>query len=298
MTRRVLFVAVLALALAPLRGLAQETYSLKHKEAGQDDSYLLKHTENMKWFSRVIDNQGNSKREQIDTKGKTIIFVETVLQKAPGQGHATSLRRVYQKAELIGNDQTRTLPLEGKTVLIHKKDNAYQYRQEDGAALPAEQAGELDYDFNRRIFNFLDQDIMPSRAVQLNESWMLDPAVVLQGMGKDELKKYDLANVKLAAKLVRVYSQNKSQFGVVEFHFELPLTAGLEAAKGFKVVGGKLVIQGTFDGCIDGSTFNRTTKANVTSVIRGYQKDNLTPLLVVLEGSGTLEEVREDISKK
>ena len=123
-------------------------------------------------------------------------------------------------------------------------------------------------------------------------------ATVLKSMGKDELKRFDLTKAKLNATLVKVYDRDKSQFGVVEFQFDLPLAVGAEAGKGFKILGGKLVIQGTFDGSIDGSVFARNTRATMMYDIRGWQEENLMPVLMTLMASGTLEQSWEDTTKK
>jgi hypothetical protein len=84
----------------------------------------------------------------------------------------------------------------------------------------------------------------------------------------------------------------------VDFQFELPMAVGAVMGKGFKILGGKLVIQGTFDGCVDGSLFARSTKATMTYDIRGSQEDNLMPVLMVLSASGTLEQSWEDMAGK
>jgi hypothetical protein len=290
------FIVLLLLSTAG-RGQAQESYTLKLKETAQGDSYLFRHTDNIKTTTKIVDDQGNSQKALTDTRGKAFAYVESILQKPAGQAVPTALRRGYRKAVISWNDRTQTLPMDGLAVLIDKKDDKYEYRLENGAKLTAEDIAELDLDFNKRTFNFLDQDVLPAKAVKLKDTWSLDGAVLLQGMSKDELQKFDRDKAKLNATLVKVYDKNKSQFGVVEFQFELPLAAGAMVGKGFKVLGGKLVIQGTFDGCVDGSLFARNTKAIMTYDLRGSQEDNVMPVLVVMTASGTLEQSWEDMKK-
>jgi hypothetical protein len=297
MTSRTSAFIVLLLLSTAGRGQAQESYTLKLKETAQGDSYLFRHTDNIKTTTKVVDDQGNSQKALTDTRGKAFAYVESILQKPAGQAVPTALRRGYRKAVISWNDRTQTLAMDGLAVLIDKKDDKYEYRLEGGGKLTAEDIAELDLDFNKRAFNFLDQDILPAKAVKLKDTWSLDGAVLLQGMSKDELQKFDRDKAKLNATLVKVYDKNKSQFGVVEFQFELPLAAGAMVGKGFKVLGGKLVIQGTFDGCVDGSLFARNTKAIMTYDLRGSQEDNVMPVLVVMTASGTLEQSWEDMKK-
>jgi hypothetical protein len=297
MTSRTSAFIVLLLLSTAGRGQAQESYTLKLKETAQGDSYLFRHTDNIKTTTKIVDDQGNSQKALTDTRGKAFAYVESILQKPAGQAVPTALRRGYRKAVISWNDRTQTLAMDGLAVLIDKKDDKYEYRLEGGGKLTAEDIAELDLDFNKRAFNFLDQDILPAKAVKLKDTWSLDGAVLLQGMSKDELQKFDRDKAKLNATLVKVYDKNKSQFGVVEFQFELPLAAGAMVGKGFKVLGGKLVIQGTFDGCVDGSLFARNTKAIMTYDLRGSQEDNVMPVLVVMTASGTLEQSWEDMKK-
>jgi hypothetical protein len=298
MTRSTIVLAAISLVLTAVRGQAQEPYTLKLKEAAPGDSYLFKHTDNIKTTSKVVDDQGNSQKPVTDTRSKAFTFVESILQKPASQALPTALRRGYLKAAVSWNDKTQTLPMEGKVVLIDKKDDKYVYRLDGGGELTAEDTTELDLDFNKRTFNFLDQDLLPKQAVKLQDSWSLDPAVVLKSMGKDERQHFDLDKAKLSARLVKVYDRDKSQFAVVEFQFDLPLAVGALAGKGLKILGGKLVLKGTFDGCVDGSVFARSTKATMTYDIRGSQEDNLKQVLVVLAASGTLEQSWEDTAKK
>jgi hypothetical protein len=298
MIRRTIIFATISLLFTAAHCQAQDKYTLKLKEPAQGDSYLFKHVDSIKTTSKTVDDKGNSRNPMTDTRGKSFTYEETVLEKPAGQATPVALRRAYQKAVVIWNDKSQTLPVEGKTVRITRKDDKYEYRLEGPGDLTPEDKAELNFDFNKRTFNFLDQDILPKEPVKVNESWSVDPKAILEGVSKDERKLFDLDNAKLTAKLVRVYENNKSQFGVVEFQFDLPLAVGVETGKGFKILGGRLIMQGTFDGCIDGSLFARTTKATMTYDVRGSQEDNLKQVLVVLSSTGTLEQSREDVAKK
>jgi hypothetical protein len=305
MTRRTIALVVLLLLATAGGGQAQDSYTLKLKDTAQGDSYLFRHNDNIKTTSKVVDDQGNSQKTVNDTRSKAFAFVESIVQKPAGEALPTALRRGYRKAVVTWNDRTQTLPLDGLAVLIDRKDDKYEYRLEGGGKLTPEDIAELDLDFNKRSFNFLAQDILPDKAVKLKESWSLDPAVVFKAMTKDELQKIDLDKAKISARLVKVYDNNKSQFGVVEFQFELPLAVGAvvkssgaaPSSKGFKILGGKLIIQGTFDGCIDGSLFARSTKATMNYELRGSNEDNLMTVLMALTASGTLEQSWEDMKK-
>jgi hypothetical protein len=292
---RLTAVGALIVILAPA-ARAQDSYTLKLKEPAQGDSYLFKINDSIQFSRKIIDNQGNSQKATTDTRSKSFVYVETIVEKLAGKT-PTSLRREFQKAQVTWNDKAQTLPMEGKAVLIEKKDDSYKYRLETGVDLSQEEIAELDLDFNKRVFNFLGQDVLPAKPVKVKESWTLDPASVLKAMNKEESRQYDLKAAKMTATLERVYDKEKTHFGVVNFRFELPLAAGVEPARGFKIVGGKMVIEGTFDGCIDGTSFARTVKATMSVDLRGYQEDNLQSALVALSVSGTLEQSWEDAPK-
>jgi hypothetical protein len=298
MASRLFVIALMALALTTTRGRAQDTYTLKLKVAVQGDTYLFRHIDKIKTTSKVVDDNGNSTKGVNDTRSKSFAYVESILQKPADQALPTALRRGYKTAVVNWNDRQQTLPMEGKAILIDRKDDKYSYKLDGGGDLSAEDTAELDLDFTKRTFNFPDRDIMPKKAVKLNDSWTVDPAAVLKGMAKEEQEKFELDKAKLTAKLVKVYDKNNSRFGTIEFQFDLPLAVGVEVGRGFKILGGKLVLQGTFDGCIDGSVFSRQTKVTMTYDIRGSQEDNLMQVLVVMSASGTLEQALEDVGKK
>jgi hypothetical protein len=266
--RLVVLTAVAGLFAAAPAG-AQEKYAIKIKESGQGDSFVYSIAESGKSTTKAVDANGGVLKDSAESKGKTYVYAVTILEQKAGDKRATALRRSYEKASTTRDDQPKVSDLEGKTVLIEKKGDKYTFRFEGGAELTAAQAAELDQDFNKRKSTVSDEDMMAKNPVAVGESWNIDPAVFLKGIGSEEdTKVYDPTKAKLTGKLVRVYEKDKRRFGVVEFDIEIPFKANLEVEKGNKIVGGNVVMKATFDGCIDGSVFARTLKGNWTVDLR------------------------------
>src|SRR5262249_15115622 len=129
---------------------------------------------------KVIDAEGGAKEEKKD-KVTVRAYRETVLEKAEGK-KATKLRREYEKARVKEKGKERTLPYEGKTVLIEKKGDKYEFEIEGGKPLTGKDAEELEKEFNEHTIDAakLDKLMLPPKPVAVGESWKIDAAAVVK----------------------------------------------------------------------------------------------------------------------
>jgi len=84
---------------------------------------------------KLEDNQGNALQEKNETITEKYIYQETLLEKSLEKNKATRLRRAYDQAEIARGDDKETLPYQGKTVLIEKKGDRYEFQIEGGEVL-------------------------------------------------------------------------------------------------------------------------------------------------------------------
>jgi hypothetical protein len=184
------------------------------------------------------------------------------LEQKAGQ-RATRLKRKYEKATVTADGETKTLPYEGKTVLIEKKGEKYTFRIEGGDELSGADARELDSQFNQWgtvSDEQMEKAILPNKAVKVNEEWQLDPAALAQAF-KDAVE-LDPAKTSGMGRLERAYKKGGRQFGVLVFRLKIAPRALLEKGKRVPLEpGAAWTTNVRWDVCIDGST--TTTNSRV-----------------------------------
>src|SRR5579885_3110599 len=267
-----LFVA-LGLFAAP--AAPQEKYAIRSYEPKKGDRARETDEETEVFRLKVIDDQGDTKEEKQEKTVKSHAFKETILEKPDGK-RATRLRREYEKARVAKDGKERTLPYEGKTVLIEKKGDRYRFQIEGGKPLAGKDAEELNKEFNE--FNIdtskLDKLMVPEKPVAVGEGWEIDAAAVVKELlsGNEDIA-VDVPRAKVTGKLVRAYRKDGKQFGVLEYMLDLPLKAfKVEDEKIPLLAGSKMFLKVEMDGCIDGSDVTADVKVtggmSVSAVIK------------------------------
>jgi len=288
--------AVVALFFAGGISQAQDTYTIKLKQAAKGDNFNVKASESNKQVTDVMDGKGQSLKESTESETKKYVYTALITEKAPGQAKADAFRRTYDKAVITKDGQTRTSSLEGKTVVFTKKGDKFEYRFEDGKELTPEQIADLDDDPGKGGSEVSDTDFMPKKAVKLNETWSVDPKVIAQKDPETSMI-FDMDKAKITGKLVRVHKKGDTQFGVIELEVNLPVKTGFEK-DGFKVQSGKMLMNVTFDVCIDGTSLAGTRKGTIAMDIRSAGQVNGMNYTVNVIRSGTMDEDREKPKKK
>jgi hypothetical protein len=200
-------------------------------------------------------------------------YRETILEKPKGQNHPTRLRRQYEKAQLEVAGKKSAPSWEGKTILIEKKKDRYQFSVEGGPELTGKDAEPLADEFQaaRGPSGDFSDLLPPDKALRVNETHDLDAKALLKHFENGAGIKFDVSKAKGTLKLLRVYKKQGRQFGVVDVHIELPLqelasTPKADPKAAEKLVmrpGAKMTLHAVIDGCIDGSAAIATSKIDM-----------------------------------
>ncbi len=111
-------VAGLLAGAAPVR--VEDAYTIKVKKNGKGTVTTEDKQEIDNSTLKIVDPNGKVLENKKEQKTVTQAYKETILEKEKGK-KATRLRREYTKALVKIGDDDKTLPYEGKTVLIEKK---------------------------------------------------------------------------------------------------------------------------------------------------------------------------------
>src|SRR5262249_53264160 len=128
--------------------------------------------------------QGQAK-EETKKVSETTAFKETVV-KLDDKKHATKLEREYAKAEKTEGGRTEKTALDGKTVLIEKKDDKYVFTYKGGGEVEGEAAEGLNKEFNKSPAEDLDKLLMPKDSVKPGGEWKIDMKAVATFFGASD----------------------------------------------------------------------------------------------------------------
>jgi hypothetical protein len=301
MVRQAVLTGIIVLALQGLAN-AEDVYSIKVKTPGEGEAVTINHTQ--KLASRTLGTDANGKTLVDVTKKLTEMFVytETILAKDSDK-RPTRLRRRYEKAEIVEDDKTTSLPYQGKTVLIEKKDGKYSFTFDGGKDLTAEEAARLDQEFNQKSgfeTDELEALVLPGKPVAVGSPWKIDLEPLAKEITKNGNAEIDGAKGIGTGVLQKVYSKNESQFGALHIKAELPMkTMGKGEKKLILDDGSKFVMGLDFDCCIDGKSFDEIfkfgMKMDVTSVI-ALPDGSKGKLAITVQTDG--DETRRGVPKK
>ncbi len=291
MVRTLGLVAVVLLTGAT-RSQGQEAHTLKIRKPAVGETYLVEKRDEDQQDQKLTDAKGKVLKQASSARKDHFIYRESVLEHPPGQPRPTQLRRQYEKAVSTLGERTTTLPYEGKSLLIEKKDGRYRFRIEGGEELTGAAAQRLDEEFNRPKPDFL-AILLPKKAVQVNEKWDLDLKALAAMVQKDDKEPplgLDVARGTGAAKLLRVYQKDGRLFGVIELTIELPITS-LPVGPGKRLpveAGSKMTLRATMDGCIDGGTADGAIdgRAEVVVTFPDRLEDGSPARAIIVQRSG------------
>jgi len=250
----------LALGLAP----ADETHTIKVKKPAKGDVFKVEEQEESE-NKTVVTIAGKEVPNQpgMGKEGKSEIYVETILEKPEKAARPTSLKRKYEKARFTKDGKEGTRGYEGKTVLVEKKGDKFQFHFEDGKELSGADAEVLDKEFNKKdgpSNEELENLMLPDKPVKVGETWKIDAAKFF----KDFPKESGLGGKgsKASGKLLEVYEKGGRKFGKMDIEFESPITKlGDDPKVKFNIAeGAKLKMIFHVDACIDGASSDATMK--------------------------------------
>ena len=254
----------LGLVLASAGARADETYTIKIKEAAKGETVQVNASDTTDSRSKLVDPEGKALFDKDEKAVKESVYTETILDREPGKHRPSKLERHYDKAQVTTGGKTRELPYQGKTVIIEKKDGTYHFRIEGGEELQGDDAKPLTEEFNRGGDEDFDMQkaVLPGKAVAVNDTWKLDMAPLVATFTKATKMQLDADKATGTGKLVKVYQKDGSRFGVMELHLDMPIKEiGEGKSKVALQAGSKWTMDITSDGCIDGSRLDGTRKS-------------------------------------
>jgi hypothetical protein len=298
MTRATL--AIIAALSFVAAGQAQPV-TIKLKERGEGETVLIKKNANTTSIVSVADGQGNKLLDKKEVMADLAEYKETVFKRQPGKP-ATKLQREYTK--VLNSKDGRLLDdsLQGKTVVIEKKDGKYVFTYKDGEAVEGAAATALNKDFGKKseTNSEIEKLVLPGKAVKAGDSWKIEmPKIVteLSKFGEGEME-LNSAKSKGEGKLLKVYQKKGMQFGEMQFKMEIPIVTIGKGQQQLKFNdGAKLTIDLTLDACIDGASEAGTMKMKM--VMAGDATNAGAPgatitMNVTVEGT----QVQADVPKK
>jgi hypothetical protein len=300
MLRGICLTVGLGAFLIPAGLRAEDTYTIKLRDPAKGDTLQVNRTEETQSQSKIVDAAGKTLVENEDKGGKVSVYRETVLEKPEGRAKPTRLKREYEKARVETKAKAEPLPYEGKTVLIEKKDAKFQFRVEGGEEIKGADARVLDEEFNKPDSDFdLQKAILPRAAVGTGESWKIDMEPITTSFAKSAKMQIDAAKAEGTGKLIKVYKKGDVEFGVLEFHLELPVKEIGEGKEKIALdAGAKWTMDITVDGCIDGSHTDGKMRATFKISAGGaVPLPDGTSAKLTTTGQGKFEGTAQEVKK-
>jgi hypothetical protein len=289
------FYVILVLALSPLTAAAQE-FAIKIGSPGLGDKSQVTSSGNFDIEFKLLDNTGNAVFEKKEAKALRFVFRETGLERAAAGEELVRLKRQYDTGERRVNGVRETLPYQGKTLLIEKKDGRFQFLIETdrgGESLEGKEDDELHEEFNKGDFRkLLNATMLPRKSVKLNETWKLDAAPMARDLMKDGKIEVDEGKSKGSGKLVKTYQKNGKQFGVIELVLEFPVSHVINDGNKSPTKEGKITIKLQRDGCIDGGLDESHLKVTFHADVRADIRANCMDLTFMATIRAHAEEQR------
>ena len=220
-----LVLIALVAAAAPLR---DDGYTIKIKKSGQGNVTKQDKEETDNSSFKLEGPDGKALKENKEERAVTQAYKETVLEKKEGK-KATKLRRAYTKAVVKVGDKETTLPYQGKTVVIEKKDGKYHFTIEGGAELTGKDAELLNRAFNKggddSDSDDLEKAFLPKKPVKEGDTWTIDGPAIVKAFEKGAAQPIPVDKDKASGKgkLLRAYKEGGRQYGDFVIDLDVPL---------------------------------------------------------------------------
>ncbi|HYT92017.1 MAG TPA: hypothetical protein VEL76_25100 [Gemmataceae bacterium] len=300
MIRSLRLIAVVGLLAGPVAVQAQEAFTIKIKKAAEGETTRAEKKEQGTEQTKIADNNGNLLKEEAKKHSKHAVYKETVLEKKASQPRPVRLKRQYETATVTENGEKKTLPYQGKTVLIEKKGERYTFKIEGGEELTGEDAKLLNEEFNKK--GKFDEDtfeklFLPGKAVKVGETWKLDTQVIVKALREEGKMELDADKLKATGSLTKAYKKDGKQFGVIVLRIEVAPKAFGDGGMIIPLQpGAKLSIEATVDTCIDGTSSTGTGTFNLAIAAEALLPDANNPMFrlnVNVKAGGTYQNTEQ-----
>ncbi len=251
-----LFTSVVLAAMLAMPAVAQEKFEIKTRKDVKGD--VTKVTESIVDKGAMkISVMGQTMPKDEDTT-LTSTYTEKLVEKVAGK-KASTMERVYSKAEMTKDGNKITPSFVGKTVVIERNGKEFKFSV-GGNELAGDEAAFLKEQFKNDKNDSEDkfEEIMfPKKALGVKETWKPDVATLVKELTRDSDSSLDIDAAKATAEgtFLKAYKKDGKQFGELEIVMTLPLKALGDKEQKVTLEDGSIIkLVFKFDGCIDGST--------------------------------------------
>jgi hypothetical protein len=299
MKRTLNFAAAAALLVAAGLAHGQDAINIKVKIPAEGEVGQVEKTETVDAATKVVDATGKA---VVDEKHKTVstsVYKETILKCEPKK-NPTKMERVYEKATETTDGKTVTLPYQGKTVVIEKKDGTFHFTV-DGKEMSADDAKPLAKEFAKEgeSAEVLMKALLPKNPVKPGDSWNIDMGPIVKDIAKSGEIEIDADKSKGTATLLKAYKKDDKQFGEIKVTMALPIKALSAANTKLPADAGSAAnADMKMDVCIDGTSTAGTVKGGMKLDLKSAVPDGkggTLPLTVSVQVSS--EETRSEPKK-
>ncbi len=173
------------------------------------------------------------------------------------QGRPIKLKRYFDKAEETTFGATKKLPMDGKTVLIEREKDKFTFTIVGEGPVKGTQQSYFLGEFNRNP-SINDFDLyFPEQPAKVGAAWDIKSAF----LRSNEPFQFDEKKATGTAKLVKAFAKNGRKFGSIELRARAPISGVTGYPAGTLKAGCTMDLELKADGCIDGSSPERTTQS-------------------------------------
>jgi hypothetical protein len=235
------------------------TLTLRHERQGDKTFVTQESNEHDSMWVRDVRGKSNNGRQEY----KRFEFTEHVVAMPEGADMPTEYTRAYSTAVYgQSKEYNQKYNISGKTVTAKKTPTGLSITV-DGQPLTPMEDGAYRPMFERKKERIRDEDILPKKAVKVNETWELDADTV--AAVSDALKlpiRKDQSRG--TCKLVSVTEKGGKQWSVIEATIELAVKRKFYDAS----MVGTVTVAITLDAVTDGSTNEGTMKTSITGQLK------------------------------
>lgn len=274
---------LLAAALTSAAG-AQDRHAIKIKvDVDRGRSVTHQATASGSVSMKAFDAEGKQLFEK-SMEGSETVYRLTVLE-ADKDGRATKYLVAYDKAIEKEDGKTKAYSYQGRTVLFEKKDGKFRIGVAGDPPLD-------DVDLRKLAENAdkpgetttILRNLAPAGPVAVGDTWTVPLKPIADAV---EVFTMDASKSSVTAKLLKVYSKGKGQFGTIEVTTQYHVTSLSFGDLKVKLDRPSVATNRmTFDLAIDGSTVERTLREEASFKAEGRLSVGEVERRVVMEIAG------------